>query len=174
MFPLKETWNPNLCTPRVSDTQMRPSSVPALTEVRSRALPSPGRMQVLPSPLTHTPNIFLSQTPPMPHHPAHCQATLRRAGTLVHSLPRKQSLFTTTAAYKPLLPFLWPRLLLTRRHSTTQSLTRTYSTTQPRRARDEHRFDMGKEGKGNFQLKTPKGTRDCETALGSLVRVHKG
>ena len=136
--------------------------------------PVAGRMQVLPSPLTHTPNIFLSQTPPMPHHPAHCQATLRRAGTLVHSLPGKQSLFTTTAAYKPLLPFLWPRLLLTRRHSTTQSLTRTYSTTQPRRARDEHRFDMGKEGKGNFQLKTPKGTRDCETALGSLVHVHWG
>lgn len=87
----------------------------------------------------------------MPHHPTHCQTTLRRAGALVYSLPRKPQFLAPSAAYKPLLPFLWP----------THSLTRKHSTTAIRRARDSQDGNMGKEGKGNFQLKTPKGTRDC-------------
>ncbi|KAF9741015.1 hypothetical protein PMIN06_006620 [Paraphaeosphaeria minitans] len=86
----------------------------------------------------------------MPHHPAHCQTTLRRAGTLVFSLPRKRICFTPVTTYIPLLPFLWPA------HS---SLARNNSTTSTRRSRDSQ-HEMGKEGKGNFQLKTPKGTRD--------------
>jgi hypothetical protein len=108
-------------------------------------------------------NLFLSQTPPMPHHPAHCQTTLRRAGTLVFPLPRKQIRFPSVITYKPLLPFLWPAQT---------SLARNYSATASRRSRDAQYTDMGKEGKGNFQLKTPKGTRDCMVAAPSIVGVE--
>ena len=94
----------------------------------------------------------------MPHHPAHCQTTLRRAGTLVFSLPRKRICVPSLTTYKPLLPFLWPHT----------SLARTHSTTATRRSRDPQHADMGKEGKGNFQLKTPKGTRDCTVAASAL------
>jgi hypothetical protein len=105
---------------------------------------------------------FLSHRPPfMPHLTAPCPSALRRAGTLVPcSLPILHTSFLTT---RPLLPFLWPTHALPR----SQQYRRTHST--PRRAYDTRQENhtvglpngaMGKKD-GNFQLKTPKGTRDC-------------
>ncbi|CAI6245967.1 unnamed protein product [Periconia digitata] len=121
----------------------------------------------------------------MPHHPVLCLNILRRAGTLVpFSLPRHST---------SLLPFRAPAT--TPRHPFTlvaQSHQSRLHTTAVRRAAHDTppnavmgKEGKGKEGKGNFQLKTPKGTRDWSgtdvvlrerifTAITTVFKRHGG
>jgi histidyl-tRNA synthetase len=119
------------------------------------------------------PSYFDSPRHPMPHHRVlPSQFTLRRLSTLVNPQLQHRILLSSPASSKPLLPFLWPAQNYHYLHH--RSLARKLSTTSYRRATDAHEQDfecdddMSKEGKkggknkgGNFQLKTPKGTRDC-------------
>lgn len=123
----------------------------------------------------------------MPHHRVlPLQSTLRRVSTFVALLPQSRTLPSYTASFRPLLPFLWPAQnyyhIHTRRHE------RKLSTNSYRRANNipdsgygYEDDEMSKEGKkggkgkgGNFQLKTPKGTRDCmiNTRLACLVLIN--
>src|ERR1051325_3441758 len=101
------------------------------------------------------------------------QFTPRFLSTFAPLRPRYRFLLTHTRSIEPILPFLWPTL--------SHRSGRKLSTTCYRRAHDhsqgygEHDDDMAeegkgrkakaKEGKGNFQLKTPKGTRDCMDSM---------
>ncbi|KAF2263992.1 histidyl-tRNA synthetase [Lojkania enalia] len=90
----------------------------------------------------------------MPHHPAPSQFALRRLSTIVASRPRNRFSTLCPDQFQPLLPFLWTA------HPRSE---RNFSTATARRTRDTQNGDMGKEKKGgNFQLKTPKGTRDWQ------------
>ncbi|KAF2639855.1 histidyl-tRNA synthetase [Massarina eburnea CBS 473.64] len=121
-----------------------------------------------------------------PHPPAPCPKTLRSAGTLVPSLHNPRTPHRASTRFRPLLPFLWPaQLQFTRRYSDKHLDKYAGSALADKRARDEHNANMGKEGKGNFQLKTPKGTRDWSgtdvvlreqifTGITSVFKRHGG
>ncbi|KAF2003366.1 histidyl-tRNA synthetase mitochondrial precursor [Amniculicola lignicola CBS 123094] len=108
----------------------------------------------------------------MPHHQLPSHLPLRRISTLVHL--RSQRRFPTPSPehFRPLLPCLW---------SIRRPTSRKLSTAPSARAYDTDFADMGKEGKGNFQLKTPKGTRDWsgkdvvlrEQIFSTLTKVFK-
>jgi hypothetical protein len=90
---------------------------------------------------------------PMPHHPVPSHIILRRLSRLAASRPCTPLSHASSADSRPLLPFLW---------TARPPYQRALSTTPRPRAHDFHNSNMGKEKKGgNFQLKTPKGTRDC-------------
>jgi hypothetical protein len=132
------------------------------------------------------PPYFDSPRHPMPHHRVlPSQSTLRRGSTFVALLAQSRTLLSYTASSRPLLPFLW--LVQNSHHLHSRRHERKLSTNSYRRANnipdnghDYEDGEMSKEGKkggkgkgGNFQLKTPKGTRDCmvNTRLACLVLI---
>jgi len=106
--------------------------------------------------------------PPMPPTTFTLSTCPSRAGSLATSLIRSQKhpRFTSATTFRPILLFPCPGLKRT--HSQANSTAGAIRNT---RDLDAHQNTMGKEGKGNFQLKTPKGTRDCMFQLCSAAGV---
>ncbi|KAF2120431.1 histidyl-tRNA synthetase [Lophiotrema nucula] len=94
----------------------------------------------------------------MPHHPTKNLSAFRRLSTFSTPKPFRRFPPPTTDEFEPLLPFLWT----TRPAPQGSRELRKLHTSSSRRAYHAYEDEMGKEGKGNFQLKTPKGTRDWQ------------